>query len=148
MNFNIEAYSDLVDDLDKLYAIAVEEILVDCPLKHEVDHKQFIDMDEMGLLQIITAREDGELVGFHISTIANDIFYKGKKTAFVMLYFMKKENRGGGNALSMFEYADKVFKGSNIDRAFMSRKIHLNNEKLFDKLGFNQIESNYEKYYA
>ncbi len=97
---------------------------------------------------MVTARKNGELVGFHASTITNDIFYKDKKTAYVLMYFLKKEYRGNGAGFYMFAYADNLFKEENVDRSFMSRKIHINNEKMFFKLGYSKIESNYEKYYA
>lgn len=147
MNFSIEKYKDIVPEISKLYAIAVDEIVSECPYDADVDHDQFIEMDEMDLLQVITARENDELIGFHISTITNDIFYKDKKTAYVMHYYLMKEHRGGGRGLKLFEYAEKVFNEKNIDRTFMSRKTHINNEKMFDALGYNQIEANYEKYY-
>ncbi len=147
LNFNVEKYEDITEDLDRLFSIAVSEIVNDCPFKAEVDHEQFIQMDDIGLLQMVTARKNGELVGFHASTITNDIFYKGKKTAYVLMYFLTKEHRGNGAGFYMFKCADDLFKEKKIDRSFMSRKIHIDNEKMFTKLGYTKIESNYEKYY-
>jgi len=146
LDLSLEKYEDITDDIDGLYNDAVDEILVGCPFKHEVDHDQFIALDNAGLLQLVTARDDGKLVGFHATSILNDIFYKDKKTAFVLMYYLSKPYRGGGG-FKMFKYADDLFKHKNVDRSFMSRKIHLDNEGLFKRLGYTKIEANYEKYY-
>jgi len=147
MDFGLEKYESIINEIDELCLSAVDEVVIGCPFKHEIDHDQFIQMESIGLLQLVTARKNKKLVGFHASTIINDIFYKDKKTAFVLIYLLAKECRGGGQGLKMFEYADNLFKEKNIDRSFMSRKIHINNEKMFNKLGYTKIESNYEKYY-
>lgn len=148
MKFSIEPYGELIDDINYLYDIAVDEVVIDCPFKYEVDHDQFMGMDSIGILRAVAARDDDKLAGVHISMITNDIFYKDKKTAFVLDYFLLKEYRGGGRGLKMFQFVEDDNVKRNIDRSFMSRKIHINNEKLFNALGYNHIEANYEKYYV
>lgn len=147
MIFNIEKYEDIIPEISRLYDVAVNEVVIDCPYQADVDHEQFVNLDKIGLLRVVTVRSDGELVGFHISTITSDIFYKDKKTSYVMHYYLLKEHRGGGKGLKMFEHIETLNKSNGIDRSFMSRKIHINNEKLFNCLGYKKIESNYEKYY-
>ena len=142
-----EEYSGVIDYLDNLSTTMTKETDLGHSYTPDVDHDQFLDLEDMGLLHVVTARKDGEIVGFHISTIQNDIFYKTKKTAFVLFYYLDKKYRGNGNGLKLFEFADNEFKNIGVQRALMSRKVHINNEKLFTKLSYNLIESNYEKYY-
>ncbi len=146
MDFSLEHYEAITDEINDLYSKAVDETVINCPFKHDVDHSQFIALDNAELLQLVTARDEGKLVGFHASSILDDIFYKGKKTAFVLMYYLTKEYRGGGG-YKMFKYADDLFAHKNVDRSFMSRKVHIDNESLFKRLGYTKIESNYEKYY-
>ena len=147
MIFSIEKYEDIVPEISILYSMAVDEVVGDCPFEADVNHDDFINMDNMGILRVITARKEDKLIGFHISMITNDMFYRDKKTAYVMHYYLMKEHRGNGKGLRMFEYAENLNKKNSIDRSFMSRKAHINNEKMFDALGYNKIEINYEKYY-
>ena len=142
-----EEYKDVIDYLNSLSTTMTRETDLGHSYTPDVDHDQFLDLEDLGLLYVITARKDGEIVGFHISTIQNDIFYKTKKTAFVLFYYLDKKYRGNGNGLKLFEFADNEFKNIGVQRALMSRKVHINNEKLFTKLSYNLIESNYEKYY-
>ena len=142
-----EKYSDAINYIDNISSALSEEVDLGHSYAPDLDHDQFFAMEEIGSLCVVTAKKDGEIVGFHISSIQNDIFFKTKKTAYVLFYFLDKNCRGNGNGLKLFEFADNEFKKEGADRAFMSRKTHINNEKLFTKLGYNLIESNYEKYY-
>lgn len=147
MKIQREKYSDVINYLDNLSTTMTEETDLGHSYTPDVDHEQFIIIEESGMLHVVTAREGDEIVGFHISSVQNDIFFKTVKTAFVMFYYLEKEHRGNGNGLKLFEFADNEFKKDGAVRAVMSRKTHINNEKLFTKLGYNLIESNYEKYY-
>jgi hypothetical protein len=142
-----EEYSDVINYLNDLSTTMTSEVDIGHSYIPEVDHDQFLGIEDLGMLCVITARKDGDLVGFHISSIQNDIFYKSNKTAYVLFYFLDKKYRGNGNGLKMFKFADDEFKRNDAKRAFMSRKVHINNEKLFTTLGYKMIESNYEKYY-
>ena len=145
--FQRENYSDVINYLDELSTTMTKETDLGHSYTPNVDHDQFLTLDELGLLCVITARKYGEIVGFHIATIQNDIFYKDIKLAVVLFYYLEKEYRGNGNGFKLFEFADNEFKRVGAKRAVMSRKVHINNEKIFHKLGYNLIESSYEKYY-
>lgn len=147
MKIQREKYSDVIGYIDSISGALSKEVDLGHSYEPDIDHDQFFTMEEMGFLCVVVARKDGEIVGFHISSIQNDIFFKAKKTAYVLFYFLDKKYRGNGNGLKLFEFADNEFKKDGAGRAFMSRKTHINNEKLFTKLGYNLIESNYEKYY-
>ena len=137
----------MIDYLDNLSTTMTKETDLGHSYTPEVDHDQFLAMDDIGVLYVITARKDNDIVGFVIAAIQNDIFFKSIKTAYCLFYYMDKKCRGNGNGFNLFKFADDEFRNSGAKRGFMSRKIHINNENLFSKLGYNHIESNYEKYY-
>jgi len=141
--YSIEKYADIVEELKNIYVPFFKEVDIypEAPTPN-VDHDQFIQMGDA--LQVVTAREN-RLVGFHIAFVINDIFYKHIKTAMVSHYYLLPESRGNGNGTNMFAFADDEFKRKGVERVFMSRKIYMNNEKLFNKLGYRQIECNYTK---
>jgi len=143
MVYQEEKYSDILPELEPLLFKLAEEVdrYPEEPVL-DVDHETLSSMDS---LQVITAREDGELVGFHVATVQPDIFYKHILTGFVMLYYMLPLFRGRGRGSGLFEYAEKLYKQKEVQRVFMSRKIYIPNEKVFTKLGYKQIEANYTK---
>lgn len=147
MEYSVETYHDIVGGFTKLLPEFFEEVDIypENPIPN-LDHAQFKAMDESGSLLFVCAMNGSKLVGFHITYITPDIFYKHIKTAYVLCYFLKKENRGNGNGTKMFEFADKMIRSTNAERIFMSRKIYMPNEKIFNKLGYTHVESGYTKY--
>lgn len=143
LTYNIEKYADIRCELDNILPSFFKEVDIypESPTPN-INHEELEALDKMGMLQIVTARNP-DLVGFHISVIRNDIFYKHIKTAAVLFYYLLPEYRGNGNGTGMFAFADESFDG--VERVFMSRKIYIDNEKLFDKLGYTQIEASYTK---
>lgn len=148
IKISLERYEDIVSELEPVYVPFFEEVDIypESPMPN-VDHDMFIYIEGDGKLQVVTARDDSnnDLVGFHISILTNDIFYKHILTAAVSHYFLLKEYRGKGEGTKMFEFADKSFKYRGVQRIFMSRKIYVDNEKMFKQLGYTQLESNYTK---
>lgn len=96
-------------------------------------------------IQVIVAKEEGTVVGFHVSMISYDMFYKDQLTAYVMFYYMLPAFRGKGRGIGMFNFAETLYKDKGADRVFMSRKSYIDNEKMFKTLGYTHIEDNYTK---
>jgi len=147
MKYSVEKYPEIMEEL----IILLPELYVEVDTypekpKPNFNHDHFLMLDSTDELFVITAREEGKLVGIHCTYITADIYYKHINTAFVLFYFLKKENRGGGNGTKMFSYAEKVMRLTDAERLFISRKIYIDNEKMFDKLGYSHIENNYTKF--
>jgi len=144
--YAIESYSGILEELKGIMTPFFEEVDI-YPEKPtpNVDHEQFIALEEANILNVVIPRVDGEAVGFHIASVQKDIFYKHITTAFVLCYYLLPEYRGNGNGTRMFAFADESFKKRGVERIFMSRKIYINNEKLFKNLGYRQLEAGYTK---
>jgi len=143
MVYTQEKYEDIIPELDKILPLFYKEVDIypENPTP-DINHELLSNIPE---LQVVTAREDGKLVGFHIALIENDIFYKTLILACVLFYYLHPDHRGEGRGTKMFEHAEKLYKEKDVDRVFMSRKIYINNEKMFTKLGYTHLESNYTK---
>jgi len=146
VKYGLEKYTDIINELKEIYIPFFKEVDIypESP-EPNVDHDQFITLENANGLQLVTARESGKLVGFHISFVVKDIFYKHILTGYVMCYYMLPEYRGNGNGTKMFAFADERFKDRGVERIFMSRKIYMPNEKMFESLGYRQVESGYTK---
>ena len=146
MKYTLEKYRDIIEELKEIYIPFFKEVDIypESP-RPNVDHDQFIALENINGLQLVTTRESGKLVGFHISSVITDIFYKHILTGYVLCYYLLPEFRGNGNGTRMFAFADESFKKSGVERVFMSRKIYIPNEPLFLKLGYTQLESGYTK---
>lgn len=147
MNFSIEKYKDILDDIIGIVPEFQKEICIypEAPTPN-LDHDQIIGLESLGLLQVTTARGKSGLVGIHVAIVAPDMFYKPILMAYVIWYYVKPEDRGKGHGLSLFSFADKQLKQRGAERLFITRKIHMPNENLFKKLDYPQIECGHTKY--
>lgn len=147
MIFKLEHYSEILTDIIDIVPefMAEVDIYPESP-KPNLDHDQFLAMDERSQLQTIVAWGKDGLEGIHVAAVLPDIFYKHILTAYVLWYYLKPKSRGTGHGLTMFSFADKHFKKRGVERIFMSRKIYMPNENLFKRLEYTHIESGYTKY--
>ena len=143
MDYSVESYKDIIPEMDVILPSFYREVDIypENPTP-DINHEL---LSSIPSLQVITAREEGELVGFHISLIEKDMFYKTLDLACVLFYYLHRDHRGEGRGTKMFEYAEELYKEKEVDRVFMSRKIYIPNEKMFTKLGYTHLESNYTK---
>jgi len=108
-----------------------------------IDHKQFEWMDDNGLLQVVTARDDGELVGYHV-TIIRPHMHRNVLAGFVDTLYLAPEHRGR-TSMKMLQYAEDMMRrrgvkwistGVRCSKDFSSLMIHLGYteaERLFRK---------------
>lgn len=147
MIIGAESYAIILNDIKEIVPEFMKEVDIypESP-KPNLDHDQFIDLEEQNVLQVTTARLNEQLMGIHVAAVMPDIFYKHILTAYVLWYYIKPEGRGSGQGKKMFTFAEDQFKKKNVERVFMTRKIYMPNENLFKKLKFTHIESGYTKY--
>lgn len=147
LHYQCENYLNVMEEFSALMPLIYQEVDI-YPENPEpnFNHDEMIQLEELGILQFVTARDhQNNLVGIHASIVRPDMYYAHILTGFVMFYYVHPNFRGGGNGTNMFVFADNQFKEKGVERIFMSRKIYINNEKMFDKLGYNHIEANYTK---
>lgn len=146
ITYQQESYENILESVaDLSVSLSAEVDRYDDEPTLALDHDQFIQMDAAGILQCVVVKDDNEVVGFHISIVQNDIFFKYVKTGYVLFYYLLPEYRGEGRGTHMFKYAENAFRTRGVTRVFMSRKIYIPNEKMFATLGYEQIEANYTK---
>ena len=63
--------------------------------KNNPDYDKYLEMDKAGITHTVTAREDGKIIGYHVSFIMPHLHYKQSKTCFTDIYFISKEHRKG-----------------------------------------------------
>ena len=77
IKFGVERYSQVNEDIKELIKLHYDEIAVnkeDIPLDPDWDRYKLLD--DKGLIMIITARDEGRLVGYSIFFISNHLHYK------------------------------------------------------------------------
>ena len=97
------------------------------------------------MLKCITCRAEGNLIGYVLFIVQPHLHYMSCKTAFEDIYFVKKEFRQGRTGIRLFQYAEDVLKQDGVNRIIMHTKIHLDNSRLFEYLGYKHTDKLYTK---
>lgn len=134
-----------IDEMEKIFPEHYEELCVTKEFPLEPDYEQYRALGKAGMLRTITCRADGQLIGYIAFIVQKHLHYKSCVTAFEDLYFLKKEFRKGRVGIRMFKYAEDVLKQHGVNRIIMHTKVHLDNSKLFEYLGYKHTDKLFTK---
>jgi len=132
-------------EFEKLFPLHYEELCVTKEYPLEPDIEAYRALANAKMLRCITCRADGELIGYIVFTISRHMHYRSCVTAFEDLYFVRKDYRKGRVGIKLFQYAEKVLKQFGINRIVMHTKVHLDNSRLFEYLGYKWTDKVFTK---
>jgi hypothetical protein len=115
----------------------------DVPL--DMDWTRYALMEEMNLIHMVSARDEGKLIGYQIALITPHLHYKSTLHAMVDLYYVKQEYRTGRTGLRLFEFAEKAYKELGVKKIITGCKTHLNHTRLFEFMGYTHSDQQFNK---
>ena len=136
---------DFLYELEQIFPDHYEELCVTKDFPLDPDYEAYRHLAKAGMLRCITCRMDGNLIGYIVFYIQPHLHYKSCKTAFEDIYYVKKEFRKGRIGIKLFQYAEKVLKEHGVNRIIMHTKVHLDNSRLFEYLGYKHTDKLYTK---
>lgn len=122
-----------------------EELCVTKDFPLEPDFAAYDRLNTAGMLKAVTCRSDGSLVGYIIFIVQPHLHYRSCTTAFEDLYYVKKEFRKGRTGIRLFQFAEKVLKDAGVKRIILHTKIHMDNSRLFEYLGYKNTDKLFTK---
>ena len=145
IEYQNEASISNLSDLKEVLKDHYEELSVTKEFPLDPDWDVYQNLWNMGKLRFITCRDDGELIGYIVFFVYPHIHYKTCLTAFEDIYFLKKEYRKGRTGIRLFQFAEKLLKNEGVQRILYNTKVHSDNSKLFEYLGFKFIDKVFTK---
>lgn len=134
-----------VDELKEIFPAHYEELCVTKEFELDPDYDAYKRLADCGWLRCITCRCDGELVGYIVFIVQPHLHYKSCLTAIEDIYYVKKEYRKGRLGLRLFMYAEQVLKGLGVNRIVMHTKVHMDNSRIFEYLGYKNTDKVFSK---
>lgn len=122
-----------------------EELCVTKDFPLEPDFAAYDRLNTAGMLKAVTCRSDKSLVGYIIFIVQPHLHYRSCTTAFEDLYYVKKEFRKGRTGIRLFQFAEKVLKDAGVKRIILHTKIHMDNSRLFEYLGYKNTDKLFTK---
>jgi GNAT superfamily N-acetyltransferase len=135
----------VIHEMEALFPEHYEELCVVKEFQYEPDYDAYRRMYEAGMLRCVTCRNDAELIGYMVFFIAPHMHYKSCKTAHEDVYFVKKEYRKGRIGIRLFKYAEEVLRRIGVQRIVMHTKLHTDNTRLFEYLGYKLTDKIFTK---
>jgi len=139
IEFQEEALIDILDELKPLLTEHWEEIaLYKDKIKLSPDYERYLMADDVGVLHILTARDDEKLIGYFISFVQPHVHYMDNTFAINDVLFIHPSYRKGSVGYKLFKHAEKSLKAIGVDVIMIHAKVKRDFKPLMDKLGYDR----------
>jgi GNAT superfamily N-acetyltransferase len=148
IRFAIEKWDDLRRDARDIFPAHFQELALhqeDVTL--DIDDSMYHLFEDRGRLLILTARDNGELVGYYVAVLLEN--HPHNKSFGIVsacdMFYMKKENRKGGAGAKLLIAAAAALKARGVKKATMSTKLHFENRDLMEALGWEATDTVFQR---
>lgn len=147
LTFQVEPWSRFCVDADALMDRHWQESALDREkFPRALSAGVYSEADRAGSLCILTARRDGKICGYYISTIVAHPHYAGSgRMAFTDIYFLAPEERKAGLGIRLIIEAEQAMRERGAVKAYASTKIHQDLSPLFVGLGWKPTDITFTK---
>lgn len=147
LSFRIETCDEFFPDLDRVIERHWRELgLFQEHIKIAYDKVAYRQIEALGQLLIIAARNQKQLVGYIISFIRSHLHYKDAGLmAYTDMYYILPEFRNGAG-LTLFALWENELRKRGVVEAITSCKVHSDNTEFLQKLGWEFTDKTFCKY--
>jgi len=146
VQYKEEQYDDVINEIKPLLDLHYEEIALNKDvIKLNPDYDQYKIMSMRGMIKIVTARDNGDLIGYCICLVKPHIHYKDSLTALNDIFYIKKEYRLGMTGVKLFKETEKIMNRYGVQRIIMNVKRSNDIGAIFERLGYTESERVYTK---
>ena len=145
IEYKDDDWMDNLNDLKEIIKDHYEELSVSKEFPLDPDWDVYKTLLDNNRLKFITCKENQKLIGYIIFFIYPHIHYKTCLCAFEDIYFLKKEYRKGRTGIKLFQFAEKLLKDEGVQRILYNTKVHSDNSRLFEYLGFKLVDKVFTK---
>lgn len=148
ITFAIEPFSSVYDELLPLLEAHYGEISTHkdhgVPLEPMVDVYRAREKD--GSLMMVIGREAGQIAAYFVCFIAAGLHYQSCLTCSPDIFYVSPERRTGIAGIRMFRFVEKELKRRGVKRWAVGSKVQHDASALFRFLGFQPVETMFEKW--
>jgi L-amino acid N-acyltransferase YncA len=140
----VEPYADCIGELMELYPAHWEELALNkdkvplAPMYEVYDAK-----DAAGEIMLVTLRSAGKLAGYFIGFVGPALHYRTCLTLTLDIFRVLPEYRDGTAGLKLFKAVKSEAQRRGVQRMFVGSKVHQDASILFQRLGFEPVETFY-----
>ncbi len=150
IKYAVEKWAHVLPDMEAILVQHWQEIALGhdkVPL--DIARDRYQDLCDSGSLHIVTARDDGVLIGYHVAIVSGHLHYLSTLHAMTDVYYILPEYRVGRTGIRLFQFIEKEMRSLGVKKLYTGCKLHTANGrsgKLFEYLGYKPTETIYTKY--
>jgi hypothetical protein len=145
IEYHVEDPATFIEEIKDLLPLHYDELCVTKDFPLLPDYEAYGKLYVADMLRCVTARDEGGLVGYAIFIVQPHLHYMTCRTAFEDIYFLRKDHRLGRTGIRLFQFAEEALKSDGVHRIIMHTKVHLDNSRLFEYLGYKHTDKLYTK---
>ena len=107
------------------------------------DLERYQRLEDQGSLCVITAREEGTLIGYIVMVVAPNLHYKQALCATDDIHFVHPDYRKGSLGSRLIVTAVALMKKAGVKVMFLRTKVANSHGLLFERLGFEPLDMVY-----
>jgi hypothetical protein len=147
VRFEVEKWRDALPEMEPILVKHWREIALGhdkVPL--DIARDRYQELCDTGALHVVTARKDGELIGYHVAIISGHLHYISTLHAITDVYFILPRYRLGFTGIRMFRFVEAEMRKRGVKKLITGTKLHLDIGAILRFLGFGATETVYTKY--
>lgn len=147
ITYQKELFEDIKLEIQPLLVQHWEEVAMykdNVPLAP--DWSRYQDMEDKGVLHIVTVRDNGTLVGYYVTMIVQGLHYRFTKYGVNDIVLIKPEYRNAGVGLGLFRKVEELLREEGVEVMTVHMKTFIPFDTLCEGLGFDYAERLYTKY--
>lgn len=145
IEYIVEDPATFIEEMREIIPVHYDELCVTKDFPLAPDYEAYGRLYNAGMLKCITARDEDGLVGYVIFIVQPHLHYMTCKTAFEDIYYLKKEHRLGRTGIRLFQFAEEALRADGVNRVIFHTKVHMDNSRLFEYLGYKHTDKLYTK---
>lgn len=150
ITYQTETWAAALPDMEPLFIEHWREIALGhdkVPL--DIARERYQAMCDTGTLHIVTVRDAGKLVGYHVAIIGGHLHYLSTSHGITDVYFLQPAYRRGRTGILLLRKVEQEMRRLGVKKLFTGVKLHTaagRSGRLFEYLGYTATETLYTKY--
>jgi len=143
ITWGVEPFPPFLEEAKALFPAHWEELALNqdtVPL--DPQYEVYLERDSRGEIIVIVGRSSGKLVGYFVGFVAPGLHYRTCLTLTMDIFYVVPEHRGR-QGIRLFRAVEAEAKRRGVQRMFVGSKLHADASWLFEKLGYQKVETYY-----
>lgn len=144
---HVESFVANIEELKEVIPLHYEELAMN---KDKVPLSPrwgvYAAQEAIGELFFVALRDQGKLAGYFIGFVSPGLHYSTCLTCIQDIFYVKPDERGAAAGNILFEFVERELKRRGVKRLIANSKNHFPAAWLFDRRGYEPIETIHSKW--